>query len=109
MSIKNYDIQGLTNEKVLEAREKYGHNKLHFKRESGFLHVLKNLIKEPMVILLLVTFSIYFITGNIGDAFFLAFAIVLVSAISIYQDSRSRNALEKLKKYTNTQKKKKTL
>ena len=50
-----------------------------------------------MVILLLVTSSIYFIVGNIGDGIFLAAAILLVSAISLYQDSRSRDALEKLK------------
>lgn len=100
MSVKNVDIQGLTAEEVLEARGKFGHNKLHFQKESGFIYVVKNLLKEPMVILLLVTSSIYFITGNIGDGIFLAVAIVLVSAISLYQDSRSRDALEKLKKYT---------
>jgi Ca2+-transporting ATPase len=53
-----------------------------------------------MVVLLLVTSSIYFVSGNTGDGIFLASAIVLVSAISLYQDSRSRNALEKLKSFT---------
>lgn len=100
MSIENKEIQGLTNNQVLEARKKYGQNILDFKRENGFFYALKNLMKEPMVILLLITSSIYFITGNSGDGIFLAVAIVLVSAISLYQDSRSRNALEKLKIYT---------
>ncbi len=100
MSVKNYDVKGLTRNQVREAREKYGQNVLNFKKESGFLYATKNLVKEPMVILLLVTSSIYFLTGNIGDGIFLALAIVLVSAISLYQDSRSREALEKLKIYT---------
>ena len=100
MAIEHHDIQGLTQTQVLEARERYGSNNLNFKKESGFLYALKNLLKEPMVILLLVTSTIYFITGNSGDAFFLVFAIILVSAISLYQDSRSRDALEKLKIYT---------
>ena len=53
-----------------------------------------------MVILLLVASTIYFISGQIGDGIFLASAIVLVSAISLYQDSKSRIALEKLKDFT---------
>ncbi|MBK5273066.1 MAG: cation-translocating P-type ATPase [Bacteroidia bacterium] len=100
MSVKNFDIVGLTQSQVLYAREKYGHNKLSYKKENRIIDAIKSLIKEPMVILLLVASVIYFISGNPGDGFFLASAIVLVSIISLYQDSRSRNALEKLKKYT---------
>ena len=53
-----------------------------------------------MVIILLVASTIYFISGKTGDGLFLASAIVLVSTISLYQDSRSRNALEKLKGFS---------
>lgn len=53
-----------------------------------------------MVILLMVASVIYLISGKSGDAIFLASAVVLVSVISLYQDSRSRNALEKLKTYS---------
>ena len=100
MSVENQNITGLTSDQVQESREKYGENVLNFKKESGLLFALKNLLKEPMVVLLLVTSSIYFITGNYDDGIFLAIAIVLVSAISLYQDSRSRDALAKLKIYT---------
>lgn len=61
---------------------------------------LRRLMKEPMVILLLVTSGIYFISGKPGDSIFLASAIVLVAGISLFQDSRSRNALEKLKDFS---------
>ena len=53
-----------------------------------------------MVILLLVTSVIYFVSGQLGDGIFLAFAIILVAGISLYQDSRSRDALEKLKDFS---------
>ena len=53
-----------------------------------------------MVILLLVASIIYFVSGQTGDALFLGAAIVLVATISLYQDSRSRNALEKLKSFS---------
>ncbi len=49
------------------------------------------------MILLLVASSIYFISGKIGDGFFLVAAILFQASISLYQDSRSKNALEKLK------------
>ena len=100
MPANNFNIQGLSNEQVSAAREKWGYNKLSYKKENGFFDAVISLAKEPMVLLLLIASSIYFISGDIGDGIFLAAAIVLVAAISLYQNSRSRNALEKLKTYT---------
>ncbi len=100
MPANNFDIQGLDDKQVAEAREKYGYNRLNYKKENGFFDALKSLVKEPMVILLLAASAIYFVSGKVGDGAFMASAIVLVSAISLYQDSRSRNALEKLKNFT---------
>ncbi len=99
MPINNFNIQGLTNEQVTKARGKYGSNTLYFKKENGIIDALESLVKEPMVILLLITSGIYFISGKTGDGIFLAAAIVLVSAISLYQDSRTRNALKELKQF----------
>ena len=100
MPANHFNIKGLIPQQVLEARKKYGYNRLDYKKENRFLDVLKNLAKEPMVILLMLASSIYFISGNTGDGIFLASAIIIVSTISLYQDSRSRNALEKLKSFT---------
>ncbi len=100
MELNNFDIQGLSDDAVAKARTKHGANRLFFKKENGFIDALVSLSKEPMVILLLVTSCIYFISGQFGDGIFLAFAIVLVAGISLYQDSRSRNALEKLEDFT---------
>ena len=100
MPANNFNIKGLAPQQVLEAREKYGYNRLNYKKENGFSEALKRIAKEPMVILLLVASGIYFISGETGNAIFLASAIVLISIISLYQDSRSRNALEELKTLT---------
>jgi Ca2+-transporting ATPase len=100
MHTNNYAIAGLSSNEVLDARNKFGRNQLNYKKESGFWDALKSLLKEPMLILLLVAASIYFISGEPGDGLFMVFAIVLVAAISLYQDARSRNALEKLKTFT---------
>jgi Ca2+-transporting ATPase len=100
MAAYNVNIKGLTNEQVLISRKKYGQNILHYKQENSVLDAIVNLVKEPMIILLLVAALIYFVSGKIGDGVFLSSAIVIVSAISLFQDSRSRNALEKLKNLT---------
>ena len=85
MANNSYNIEGLTDYQVIEAREKFA---------------LKSLAKEPMVVLLLAASIIYFVSGKTGDGIFLSCAIVLVAAISLYQDTRSRNALEKLKNFS---------
>ena len=100
MSEAPFNIKGLSDQEVLNARNQFGNNQLTFKKTSGFLEALKSIFKEPMVILLLIAAAIYFITGNIGDGSFLAAAIILVATISLFQDARSRQALDKLKDFT---------
>lgn len=100
MTSNNFNIKGLNQEAVSQSRQKHGLNKSGYKKENGFIDAFKALVKEPMVILLLVASVIYFVSGKTGDGIFLSSAIVLVSVISLYQDSRSRNALDKLKNLT---------
>ena len=95
-SSNNFNIQGLTKAQVLTSRKKYGRNAVDYQHENAFWEVLKGFLKDPMIILLLGASAIYFISGQTGDGIFMVSAIVLVSGISLYQDSRSKNALEKL-------------
>lgn len=90
--------QGLQDDEITRSREEHGSNTLEYDSRHPFWELLKDLFAEPMVILLLAASGIYLILGEIGDALFLAAAILLVAAISLYQDKRSQNALEKLKK-----------
>jgi Ca2+-transporting ATPase len=100
MPSSNRGITGLTDKEVIAARTLYGSNVQETENKGGFIHALKDVLKEPMFILLAVASTIYFITGNTSDGIFMASAIVIVSAISLYQDSRSRNALAALKLLT---------
>lgn len=96
MSVSHFNMKGLSRDEVLQSREAHGSNILLFKKTHPLLQILKSLLTEPMVLLLLVTSTIYFVMGEVGDGLFLAIAIVLVAGISVFQDTRSRNALEKL-------------
>ncbi|MBT2161494.1 cation-translocating P-type ATPase [Zobellia barbeyronii] len=100
MAVENFGIKGLTDEQVVTSRKTHGANSFTYKEKNGFLEALKSILKEPMILILLVASSIYFITGNFGDGIFMVAAIILVGSISLYQDSRSRKALEKLKNLT---------
>ncbi|UFK97237.1 cation-translocating P-type ATPase [Kaistella faecalis] len=100
MPANHFNIQGLSAEEVVLARKKFGENTLKYKKENTFLDALKSLAKEPMIILLLVASLIYFVNGLVSDGIFMVSAIVVISLISLYQDSRSRNALQKLKYFT---------
>lgn len=100
MSANNSNILGLTTEQAILAREKFGKNKFGFKKENSFLDTVKRIAKDPMMVLLLVASSIYFISGKTGDGIFLTVAIIFQTSISLYQYSRSKNALEKLKDFS---------
>ncbi len=95
-----FPFKGLTKSEVQASRKKYGKNKIESKSISPFWHSLKDAVTEPMFILLVAAAAIYFILGEFSDAWFMTGAIILVSAISVYQDNRSRNALDTLKEFT---------
>ncbi len=100
MPSNQFNIKGLGDEQVILAREKFGQNKLDYKKESNFLDTLKRIAKDPMVLILLVASTIYFMSGEIGNGIFLFVAILFITSISLYQFSRSKNALEKLKDFS---------
>jgi Ca2+-transporting ATPase len=98
MTQSNHSLQGLSNEEVIQSRKENGTNSLDHQDKNHFLASLIEMFKEPMFLLLLLATSIYFITGEYSNGFFMLAAIVLVSAISLFQESKSRNAIEELKK-----------
>lgn len=98
MTQSNYSLQGLSDKEVAQSRKENGSNSLEHQDKNNFLASLIEMIKEPMFLLLILATSIYFITGKYADGIFMTAAIILVSTISLYQESRSRNAIELLKK-----------
>ncbi len=92
-------IKGLTSRQVSEARAVHGRNEV-IQVENNFLSTLKGFFKDPMLLLLLLASLLYFISGEVGDGIFMISAIFLVIGISLYQESRSKNALAELKSLT---------
>jgi len=91
-------LRGLSDKEAIQSREKNGYNSLEHQDKNYFLASLIEMVQEPMFLLLVLATSIYFITAKYADGIFMGLAILLVSAISLYQESRSRNAIALLKK-----------
>ncbi|MFM2286209.1 MAG: hypothetical protein RLZZ543_1706, partial [Bacteroidota bacterium] len=100
MSIKQHTFTGLSAEQVEKARIDFGANILKSQEKNQWWSTIKRIFSDPMLLLLLTAASIYFISGKTGDALFLVAAIVFQTSISLYQYSRSKNALDKLKDFT---------
>jgi Ca2+-transporting ATPase len=96
----NHTLFGLTKNEVEQSRIKNGINSLEHQKKSNLFSSIIEMVKEPMFLLLLTATCIYFITGEISNGIFMFFAILLVSTISLYQESKSRNAIEALHKLT---------
>ncbi|MBR9999493.1 MAG: hypothetical protein KFF73_11000 [Cyclobacteriaceae bacterium] len=94
------DYTGLTHEEVNLFRQKTGYNVLDSKTHRNFLHILRGIVTEPMFLLLTAACIIYFITSAYMEGFVMFGAILIVSGISLFQELRSENALNALKKLT---------
>ena len=91
-------LTGLSSEEVLTSQKKNGFNKINADQKGSWITLLLDILKEPMLLLLIAVAIIYLIVGDYGEAIFMFGAIVAVSGISFYQDNRSKKALEALEK-----------
>lgn len=96
----SFPYSGLKADEVEKIRLESGWNELDKSGQSPIWTAVKALFQEPMFLLLLAASILYFISGQTGEGLFMVAAIVLVSTISLYQDARSRHALEALNKLT---------
>jgi Ca2+-transporting ATPase len=100
MTSPNGSISGLNKAEVEQSRIQNGINSTEHQKKNNLLSSIIEMIKEPMFLLLLTATSIYFITADYGNGIFMTLAILLVSTISLYQESKSRNAIDALHKLT---------
>jgi Ca2+-transporting ATPase len=102
MPVNPYPFKGLSEAEVEASRQENGNNATQQSGNNAWWEALKDTVLEPMFLLLVACTIIYFLLHELSEGFFMLGAIVLVSAISFYQDSRSKKALEALKAFTQT-------
>lgn len=89
---------GLSAQELNSSRAQYGFNQVAPAERSTWYTMVLDILKEPMLILLIAVAVIYVIVGNYSESLFMLGAIIAVSGISFYQDNRSKKALEALEK-----------
>jgi len=96
-------IKGLQESQVAALQQRYGKNVFNFERPRRLYHVLWDVVREPMFILLTIALVLYFVLGQHTEGFMMLVAILFVTAIAVYQDMRSTRALQALKQFTEPQ------
>lgn len=92
------DIKGLASSEVLTQREKFGANIVDNRSKHQWLHILWDIVSEPLFLILICSALLYFMLGETNEAIIMVLAIFFVSGISLYQENRSNKAVNSLKK-----------
>ncbi|MDP2925518.1 MAG: cation-translocating P-type ATPase [Nanoarchaeota archaeon] len=91
------NIIGLSIKEVRHKHEKEGLNEIPSKEKKDFFHIIKNVMLEPMFLLLIICGILYFFIGDFYEGVILMFAVLFVIAITILEGNKTQKALEALK------------
>ena len=87
---------GLTEEEAALRLKRLGPNCLPPPAHRTPLAALRVVVSQPMVLLLLACMGLYAMLGSVGDASMLLVSVLVVAAISVYQELRTQRVLEAL-------------
>lgn len=96
--MNDFKEHGLTAKEVNLSRQQFGKNTFHIKEDRVLLQVIREVVFEPMFILLLSTCIIYFLLSEFKEGTIMFISIFIVAGISLFQEYRSKNAVSALKK-----------
>ncbi len=91
------NLKGLTEAFVQESLKKYGYNEVPSQKKRSIFVIFFSVIKEPMLLLLIGSGSIYLFLGEIQDALMLLSFVLVVVGITFYQERKTERTLEALR------------
>jgi Ca2+-transporting ATPase len=91
---------GLSSQEARRRLLEFGPNSLPTKSKKSLLRVTVDVLREPMLLLLLIAGFISFLVADLSDALLLLITVVIVLTISIYQHKRIESALSALHQLT---------
>ena len=94
----DYDsLPGLTTETAVQRLHEEGSNDLGVSQRRTFLTILRDVLFEPMFLLLLVAGAIYLLMGDRNEALFLLGFVIIIISMTVFQERRTDNALAALR------------
>ena len=98
--INKIDLTGLDQAEITQLQQQFGKNKFDIEKPRRLLHILKDIVLEPMFILLVITCILYIILDELTESMMVMTGILLVAGIAVYQNVRSTRALKALRDFT---------
>ncbi len=89
--------RGLSDDEAASILASYGFNELPSSKPRSTIGMVLNLVREPMLLLLLACGSTYLLLGNVQEAVILLIFVVVVVAITLFQERKTERALEALR------------
>src|SRR5512136_1902640 len=91
------NIQGLTEQQAFERLAEDGYNELPSAQKRTFLHILWEVVREPMFLMLIACGGLYLALGDPKEALMLMGFVIVIIGITFYQEQKTERALEALR------------
>ena len=92
--------QGLTEQQARERLATDGYNELPTAKKRTFLHILLEVLGEPMFLMLIACGLLYLFLGDQEEAVMLMGFVVVIIGITFYQEQKTERALDALRDLT---------
>ena len=89
--------EGLSRQEAADRLKKYGYNEWNIARSSSAWHALKEVVSEPMFLLLLACGVLYVFIGDYREGVILITAFSVIMSITYLQTEKTRKTLDALK------------
>jgi Ca2+-transporting ATPase len=90
-------IPGLSTAEAQRRLAASGYNELNPPQPRRLWHIVADVLREPMFLLLIAAGGIYLLLGDVGDALMLLFFVLLIIVMTVSQQHKSERVLEALR------------
>jgi Ca2+-transporting ATPase len=90
-------LQGLTEQEFRERLATDGYNELPGTKKRTFWHILLEVVREPMFLMLIACGLLYLFLGDQEEAIMLMGFVVVIIGITFYQEQKTERALDALR------------
>lgn len=88
---------GLSQAEAKTRRDQYGPNILPSSKPKSLWLIARDVLIEPMFLMLLVAGVLYLALGDLAEAIFLLMSVLVIIGITLVQESKTQRALEALR------------